>query len=425
MILTNILKKKNKKTAVLNLLLFIVGLSIPFSYAFNSIAIGSLFLYSFIWFEKGNYSFSWVTNRFQIHLLFLIYFSLQFIGVFYSENLSLGFSFLIQNIVFLILPLTFINLSKILDYEKVKFGIYGMVIGVHIILFSIHINILFQIFSQNLGFESLIYYFVRLNFVQAGLVEIHPPYFGLMVVFSLLVILNTTFYKDITLNGIVKYSLSTYLLVSLYGISSFMSIVLVFLLFIIYLFFLVKKKKTKVLISILLSILIVIITIGTLKNTNLINKFPGESLLGRIEWSFVKGKGDTSRPENWRSVLIVVKEHPLIGVGTYGGLNYLQENRNKTSESFKNGHNAHNQYLETLLRHGIIGLFVYLFIIYKLILSAIKSRNFIFCGFVFIFIVASITESYLVRQIGLTFFTFYALLFSTFYNFGYNKKNAQ
>ncbi|PNW26689.1 hypothetical protein BKP44_15985 [Formosa algae] len=43
---------QNKKLLGLNFLLFVVGLSIPFSYAFNSICLGVLFLYSFNWFQK-------------------------------------------------------------------------------------------------------------------------------------------------------------------------------------------------------------------------------------------------------------------------------------------------------------------------------------------------------------------------------------
>lgn len=421
MISINFIKHNNTRLVILGLLLFIVGFSIPFSYAFNSIAIGALFVYSFIWFEKSNYT-ALLKNGFQVHALFLIYFLIQFFGVFYSDDLNLGFNYLIQNIVFLLVPITFINLSKVLNYNTVKLGIYGFALAVLVILTSIYTNIFVKMVSQQLDLKDLIVHFVRENFVQEGLVHIHPPYFGLMVVFALVVVLKTTFHKNTVLNGILKYFISAYLIAALYGISSFMSIILVVLLFLVYIFFLIKSKKWKVLVSIILPISLLLIIAGSFINTSLVKKFPGESLLGRIEWSFIKGKGDTSRPENWRSVLVVITDNPFIGVGTYGGLNYLQEQRSKTSESYINEHNAHNQYLETLLRHGIIGLLVFLLMIYCLVVKALKSRDIIFCSFVLVFSVASITESYLMRQIGLTFFVFFALLYGTYYNFGDPKK---
>ncbi len=416
------LKNKNQKIGFLNLLLAVVGFSIPFSFAFNSIAIGVLFLYSFIGFKKNKYTFSNLKNEFGIHVLFIIYFLIQFIGVFYSDDLNLGFKYIIQNSVFLILPITFINLSDVMDYKKLKYGLYGFVIAVLIILLSIHVNIFNKILSQHLDYNSLLFHFVRVNFVQEGFVQIHPPYFGLMVVFSLVVVLKTTFSRNTVFNGIIKFFLMGYLLLSLYGISAFIPIILVLLLLVIYLIYLIKEKKFKLLLSILLPVLLVVIIAGSIINAKSISKFPGESLLGRIEWSFIKGKGDTSRPENWKSVISVIKDHPLIGVGTDGGLTYLQVYRSKTSESYINKHNAHNQYLETQLRHGILGFIVLLMIFYSLILRAKKSRDSTFCAFIFIFMIASITESYLMRQIGLTFFIFYALLFSTFYNFGNDKK---
>lgn len=408
---------KNLDLKLLNLLFFIVGVSIPFSYAFNSISIFALFLYSFKWADRQNY-LSLFKKGFYPPLLFVYFFIIQFIGIFYSDNLNIGISYVIQNIVFLILPITFVNILKILDGKKVKLAVTGLVVGLLTILLSIHINILQKIFSdENLGIISLITYFVRVEFVQEGLVEIHPPYFGLLTVFSIVAVFKSDFLsKKNILNIFIKYIIILYLIISLYGISSFMAIILLIALFVIYTLLLFRKRKFKSILIIFTSILILSVFLININYRGILASFRGESLLGRVEWSFFQGKGDTSRPENWKSVAIVIKEKILVGVGSDGGINYLQKHRNTTSESFREKHNAHNQYLEVLLRHGIFGLSLYLIILYYLITTAIKSRDMVFCWFLFVFIISSITESYLVRQIGIIFFAFYALLFSMFYN---------
>lgn len=401
-----------------------IGFSIPFSRAFNSICIGLLFLYSFIWFKKNSF-ISLFESRFNLYLLFLIYFIIQILGVFYSDDVNGGFNYLKKNIVFLILPIAFINVSKILDYTKVKLSIYGLVASVTIILLSIHVNVLSKILSSGLGLETLFTEFVRVDFVQRGLVEIHPPYFGLLVVFSIVAVLALKLFKNQISTNVIRYSLAAYFIFSLYGISSFMAVVLLGVLFLFYTFILFKRKKLKTLFLIYTLLLLSIFTIFSFLNLNEKNldKFSGNTLIGRVVWSFYKGKGDTSRPENWKSVFMVVKDNLWFGIGSDGGVNYLQKYRSQKSESFKNKYNAHNQYLETLLRHGMLGLIVFLWIIYRLAFNAKRSNSIIFTCFVIIFVISSMTESYLVRQIGLTFFTFFALLFNAHYSFGFYREN--
>lgn len=419
----NSFKQFKTKDLILNLLLFLVGFSVPFAQAFNSICIGLLFLYSFLWFNKIFYK-KLFNGKFRTHLLFIIYFIIMLCGVFYSDDVNGGLNYLIKNIVFLILPIAFINLSETLNYRKIKLSIYGLVAGISLILLSIHTSIFIEIFSKNLELKSLFTDFVRVEFIEKGLVEIHPPYFGILVVFSIIAVLTFNFFKNGLLNKITQSLIVAYFLLSIYGISSFMAVVLLGIFFLIYILILIKKKKIKYLLLILLPFVFALI-LGLSLKENTLNKFSGDTLIGRVVWSFYKGKGDTSRPENWKSVYMVVKDNLFIGVGSYGGLNHLQDNRDKKSESYKNEHNAHNQYLETLLRHGIFGLLIYLSIIYILSYNALKSKEILFWSFIIIFGIASITESYLVRQIGLAFFTFFALLFSTFYNFDHKKNRFE
>ncbi|PNW26688.1 hypothetical protein BKP44_15980 [Formosa algae] len=352
-------------------------------------------------------------NDIYLYSAFILLFVIQLVGVSYSENKGDALIYVQKNIVFLLLPIAFINYSKIINFQSLKNSVYGLLLGVIVILLSIYINILSIIFENNMPIKALLFQFVRVDFVKYGIVEIHPPYFGVLVVFCIVILLYNNFFKNKLLDFIIRSFLFLFFIFSLYGISSFMSILLLGFLLLFHLFYLVKNRKIKILMFLFL--VGSMFVISKIDFRGVTKQFPGGSLLGRIEWSIYKGKGDTSRPENWNSVLSVVKEHPFFGIGSDGGLNELQKHRTEISESFKNKHNAHNQYLEILLRHGILGLILYLFILAELFRVSIRTNNKIFVWFLLTFTLASITESYLVRQIGLTFFTFFALLFYTLY----------
>lgn len=413
-------KSITKISLLLNSLLFLVGFSIPFSFAFNSIIIFLFFIVSFYWFDKSKY-LSFGKKSYKVLSLFILLFIIQIFGICYSENYNLAIVNVSKSVVFLILPLAFINISHLIDSRKLKISLYGLMVGVLLMLISAHVNIFYKILSENLPFVTILTHFTRTEFVQEALVEIHPPYFAILIVVILAPLSDLEIIKNKVFNKIFKYFLFIYLLFSLYGISSFMSLLLVLLFLFFYIIYMLKKKK-----GIITIFIIIILASSTFFFSTTLNKsvsdFGRGSLINRIDWMFLKGKGDTSRPHNWKSVLLVVKDNVFFGAGTDGGLLQLQRNRDIKSESFVNQHNAHNQYLEILLRHGLLGFFCYFGLLFYLIKSAYYSKDKNFRWFVLVFLISSITESYLQRQIGVTFFTFYAIIYLCVYKVSKNKK---
>ncbi|GAA4109778.1 hypothetical protein GCM10022393_06550 [Aquimarina addita] len=407
-----ILNLNKNSEVILTGLLFITGFSIPFSYGFNSICFGILFLYSFTRFEKRTY-LSLFNKKSLIPLLFISFFIIQVVGIVYAHDMKRASSNVIKNILLILLPITFINLSKSIDYVKVKASLYGLIVGITVIISSSYIHILKKIILGVQGPGSLLTYFVREEFVKEAIVVVHPPYLAFLVVFAIVPIWKLSFPE----NKVLRYLLLFYFLFALYSISSFMSFIILGILFVFYFISLIKKRKQKHVLVISTALILGLFLINNMNYKESIKGFRGGTLFKRIEWSFLKGKWDTSRPENWKSVWIVSKNNLALGVGSDGGLHQLQMHRNDRSESYINKHNAHNQYLEVLLRFGLIGLAVYLFLLYSLIVTAMQSRNRIFGWFLIVFVVSCLVESYLQRQIGLTFFVFYALLFNTFYKF--------
>jgi O-antigen ligase len=109
----------------------------------------------------------------------------------------------------------------------------------------------------------------------------------------------------------------------------------------------------------------------------------------------------------------------FFGVGTgdvqdHIGACYVSQNYSSLQHSF----NAHNEYIEEALRHGLIGLFVFLSVLLiPFYLSIYERRSYLYFLFLLIFIIWSFTESTLSTQKGTVFYAFFnSLLFFHFVN---------
>lgn len=79
----------------------------------------------------------------------------------------------------------------------------------------------------------------------------------------------------------------------------------------------------------------------------------------------INGNQDTSigiRLQLWRSAIEIIKAHPFMGVGTQGYQHIMEVQHQQglitsTALSFKNTH-FHNQYLDSYVRYGVIGLVI-------------------------------------------------------------------
>jgi O-antigen ligase len=114
----------------------------------------------------------------------------------------------------------------------------------------------------------------------------------------------------------------------------------------------------------------------------------------------------------WRSAINVIQKYPLIGVGTGDSFDKL-ENEFKLlgyTQGFYKNLNAHNQYLETLISSGVIGLLFFLVIFGVMIFFAIKDRNTLYGVFIIMMLIFFIFESMLERLAGVSFFSLFSFL---------------
>ena len=115
----------------------------------------------------------------------------------------------------------------------------------------------------------------------------------------------------------------------------------------------------------------------------------------------------------WKASFELIKESPVLGYGTGDGKNALL---NKYKELGMTGAlekklNAHNQFLQTWLSVGVIGILILILSLVIPFFQSLKRKNFIYTIFVVICVVSFLTESALETQAGVIFYAFFNSLF--------------
>src|SRR5690606_36329785 len=109
----------------------------------------------------------------------------------------------------------------------------------------------------------------------------------------------------------------------------------------------------------------------------------------------------------WKAAIIAIEEAPLLGYGIGDAKDVLvakyEELGGEYQNHIKHRYNAHNQFLQTWLETGVIGIFILLFVFTWLAFYMRRSSN-EFAVFLALFI-ALMFESMLVRFNGIVFFS--------------------
>jgi O-antigen ligase len=126
------------------------------------------------------------------------------------------------------------------------------------------------------------------------------------------------------------------------------------------------------------------------------------------------------RPLIWSCAFDLIKARPILGYGAGDTQTELidcyTKNNYGTVTHFQGVKlNAHNQYLETTLTTGVIGLLTLIACYVSGLVNAILTRNYLYGSLVLLFAISCLSESFFERQNGVVFFSFFnAFLF--FYN---------
>ena len=128
------------------------------------------------------------------------------------------------------------------------------------------------------------------------------------------------------------------------------------------------------------------------------------------------GSSVFQRVEFIKASLDIIKENPVVGVGTGDISNAFNDYYERTDSKLteENRLRSHNQYLAITVAFGVLGLVWFLFALLYPVAADKRNRNYLYVIFLLIMMLSMFTEDTLETQIGVTLFAF----FNSFLVFG-------
>lgn len=376
---------------------------------------GLLVVIFFVYLIFGIYQKRIAIKTSPIFYLFLIFYGLYAIGILFTNNLQLSFDYMEYKLSFVVFPILF---SFHLKGEKLRLDLIGGMFIVGVVIATI-IGLINSIVCYSESSVFTCFLTVIVSPIH------HPTYFIVYLLFGVIMswigwLKRWPFYK---LNWIIPFTMLGLLLhilsLSLAGI-----LFLLLLTFCVAVYFVYKKwGKLVALIG-----LIVIPILGYL----FITKVPQvEGEYNNAKWymdqylkdpqAFIENtkypmSGSEERLILWTVASGIVAEEPL-GVGTGNVDDAMTEQLNEIGqyELAEKGLNPHNQFLQTGIELGWLGILVLLSIIGYSIWLSRKYRSGLLLFLATSLAFNSLFESMLQRQSGIVFYTFWICLLVVIY----------
>ncbi|GAB4292743.1 MAG: hypothetical protein Kow0068_17950 [Marinilabiliales bacterium] len=240
----------------------------------------------------------------------------------------------------------------------------------------------------------------------------HPTYFALYLNMALVFLISflKESYKNKKLRNIY-FGLIVYLLGFIFLLSSKAGLITALIIIVIYPVLILPDnlKKIKRIYFLLMIILSVTIAFANPRMKSLI------SHVKQYDENVIKETNESSlvRILIWKASINVIKNNYLIGVGT-GDLKATMLNeyiKNGYTGAYEGELNPHNQYLETMVANGLLGIITLIIFIFYPFIQQIKQKKYEAVFFFIIIILNFAFESILDRQSGNMFISLFYSIF--------------
>ena len=388
------------KISYYHLAFFLMGF--PFDFFYSELVLISFGIHTLIHVKKED-----LKNIFCKHVLIIIsLYLLNVVAILYSPDKKEGMDLAVRQLGILLFPLLFA--VSHLDFARYRipllkvFGFSCTITVLYLYFDALHI-----MFNFHMPVSSLF----TVNFMNHNFslpIGIHATYLSIYIVFSIVPFLF------LLLTGqIVKYRwlyiiASVILFAGLLQLSS-RAVFVAFLVIIniTFPFFLFKgKKRLQLLIATSLisaAVLLMIYNVDSFK-TRYVSELKTD-LTDRVKII----ENTEPRLARWGVIMELIKQSPVIGHGSGSEARLLKEKYFEKGLyiSYLNEFNTHNQYLDILLKTGIIGLLLFGYILFFGYVSAIRNKDFILLSFMIIVTMVSLSENLLDLNKGIFFYGFF------------------
>jgi O-antigen ligase len=388
------------KISYYHLALFLVAL--PYDFFYSELILISFGLHTLIHVKKED--FKNILNK-PVLILISLYL-LNLAAILYSTDKQEGTNLAVRQLAILLFPVLFalshFNFTK---YSMQLISVFGFSCTATVIY--LYFDALHTIFNFHMPASSLF----TVNFMNHNFslpIGIHATYLSMYIAFSIISFLFILLNRQPVKQKWVYIIASLILFAGLIQLSS-RAVFIAFLIVVngVFPFLLFKGIKrlqfflTTVVIS--AAVLVLIYNVDSFK-TRYVSELKTD-LTDKVKII----ENTEPRLARWEAILELIKQSPVIGYGNGAETVLLKEKYFKKGLyiSYLNEFNTHNQYLAILLKTGIIGLLLFLFILYFGYASAIRSRDLLLLSFMIIVTVVSLSENILDLNKGIFFYGFF------------------
>jgi len=360
-------------------------------------------------------SFKIIQTNFSLVIMCLLY-VLYLIGLAYSDNLILGLQSIETKLSLLLLPLIYCSFSSLINQNintYLKVFVLGCITYAFIAFGWASYYYFKPVYTDLYG----VLYDLGVNYFYYSYLSkiFHPSFTAMYCVFALCIIVYLQSKKTIKDNWLW---LSVVLFLNLYILllSSRAAWITLSLWLLAFIYFKIKNKKA------LQASIVSFFLIGGFLFFNVYytpsfsKRAPAiDKIKNAITEKDDKNNKVTSSDESsarrifvWKASLELIKQNLLIGVGTGDAKDKMMEKyleKGMVAEH-KAQLNSHNQYLNTGVAIGIIGIMVLILSLAVPFFRSIKSKQYLLSGFVVILALNFLFESMLEKQAGVIFYAF-------------------
>lgn len=391
------------------ILLLLAMLSLPVT-SFLMLPIGMVIF--IVWLLEGQWKKKRQMLKQPYHLLFFIvfiaFYLLHLIGLIYTPDLKGGLSEIEGKTWLLVAPLLFFTVDpSLMTRKRINYLFYFFLVSLSFVILV------------NLGISTVDFFSTHsiTSFFYAGLSHhMHPSYQSLYTCVAFAVTFYLLFISPVYTGkiarrllwgGLILFTLYIFLLQSKAGLLAFISIFLLLGLWLINL----KKKRWMISIA-FLGAFIAVAGLVVLIMPSSVNRI-GTALHSLDESTDDNPKGGTQqRLKVWELSWELALDHLPFGVGPGA----VQETLNQAYQEkgytyiYQKSLNSHNQYLQTFLSLGILGilsLLAYMLLPFGL---AVKRKDVLYIAFFVIILLNLMVESMLERRAGCDFIALFSAL---------------
>ncbi|MBI5218489.1 MAG: O-antigen ligase family protein [Bacteroidia bacterium] len=383
-----------------------------------------LVLWFLLWLIRGNFRYKGGRFFSVVMLTLVVFYLIHLAGMINTSNYTDGLFDLEVKLSLIFFPLVFITTDKYfkLNFNKIlgAFVLGNTIASIVCVGVAVFRSLYFDngLISFN-PFAERIYEGIMITennfFYERFSVLIHTSYFSMYLAFSIIILsyfIDKGIFFKIPFLKNVYYLLILFFLVVVYLLSSKAGILVIIVILSIATFMYILRKRSWINVFLFFTTIIFIV-IAIKFNTRLnIGTNQIKSTVLNADKTGISSQND--RLVIWFESLDIIRNNLIFGVGTG---DYIDElivlyKKNNIEKAYKHHYNAHNQFIDTIIGHGLIGLVPLVFLFIYPLIFAIKRKNYLFAFFLLVVNINFIFESMLNRQAGVTFYTFFISLLS-------------